>query len=197
VAHHEPQQRERPDGVDAEDRPPADRVDQQPGQDRPRGRGDGGRPRDGGHGAGLAARVGVGVRDDGQGGGDQRRARGALEQLRGDQQLERRGGRGEQPTRREHHQAGDHHPPGAALVAQHAQAQQQAGQQQRVAVDDPLQARHVRAEVVLDRGQRDVDHARGQHRQRERGGACDQRHPRTTRHGPTLRARGRAVDSRN
>ncbi len=85
--------------------------------------------------------------------------------------------RGEHQPDGERHQAADEDAPAAELVAQAPGGDHEHGDRQQVAVDDPLQLAGGRAQVVLDRGQRQRHHRRVEHQHEQRHARPGQRPP--------------------
>ena len=101
--------------------------------------------------------IGVGQADERERRGQQERRRGPLHDPRGEQDVQRRRRAAGQRGQGE----GDHPRRVAARradsVAERAAGEQQGGEGDHVGIDDPLQVAEIRAEVVADRRQRDVD----------------------------------------
>ena len=122
----------------------------------------------------LAALSGrKGVRDDRERRGHHERAADSLDDAASDQpgrvRREPRGGR----RNREQHYADQERQAPSKDVAEAATRRQEDGEGERVAVDDPLEARQAGAQIALDRWQRHVDDrvVEHDHEQREAHGA--------------------------
>ena len=141
--------------VEEEDRAPGDVLGQRAADRRPdreRQRRDAGPQADR-----LAALSGrERRRDDRQGAGHHERAADALERAARDEPFLSRREADQRARAGEHDHAEQEHPAAAEDVAEPAARDEQHRERQRVRVDGPLERRDRRAEVVLDRRQRDV-----------------------------------------
>lgn len=163
--------------VDRKDQTPVNRREQTTEQRAERGRGRrAGTPQ--AEGEGTAARVGIGLIDQGHR-RRQNQGCGHAHQATADDEHQHGPGEGaQQRGHTEQRRAEEEHALGTELVGQAAGKQQQRGEQQRVAVDHPLLQRHVAAKVSGDGRQGHVDdhgvHAGQEERQRrgERGQPC-------------------------
>ena len=157
--------------VDEEDPLPVQAARERAADERPDGerRADGGAV--GGQGAGALLGLGEGVGEDRQRDGEHHRGAQALGGPRGDERLDRGGGRAGGGGEGEEGEAAREEAAAAEAVGQRAGGQHDARERQRVRVDDPLQAAEPGAEVVGDPGQRRVHDRDVEHE--HRGGDAD------------------------
>ncbi|MEO9174270.1 MAG: hypothetical protein ABI317_02065 [Gaiellales bacterium] len=143
--------------VHEEDPAPVERVGEHTADDRP------GAAAGSGHGAPHTERslsLGTVAERRHENGEDARRhdrTAHALDRPRGDEKAGRRGERAGERREREHDDAGDEHPLPAEQIARTPAEQQEAAEGDGVGVHHPLQSADREAEVIADRGQRDVD----------------------------------------
>ena len=126
---------------------------------------------------GALRALGEGRGDDAQRGGRDERASEALQPAEHDQLAGALGEAVEQARDREHDHAGDEDLLAPDDVRGAAAEQQEAAEQQRVAVDHPLQVGLAELQVLLDRRQRDVDDRRVEDDHELGQADQDQRHP--------------------
>ena len=96
--------------------------------------------------------------EDGEAPGHEQRRAASLQRSGRDEQGGRLRERAQHRGRREPHHADDEGAPPAEAVAERAAEEQEGGECQGVGVDDPLQIREARAEIVGDPRQGEVDH---------------------------------------
>jgi hypothetical protein len=151
------QQRDSADGdVEHEHRPPAHRCDQQPADDRARGRRDPRHRRPHADRAGALRSIGIGRPQHRQRARHEQRRADPLGDPGPDEETDRGGGGTRRRRDREQAQAGEEDAPAPAPVAQRAPGEQQCREHQRVGVDHPLQPGDVGVQLAPEVGQRDV-----------------------------------------
>jgi hypothetical protein len=143
--------------VDHEHGAPADALHERAAQQRPGRQGRAADPRPQPDRPRAIAGVREGMADHGERAGEQERRAYALQDAEADQRGGARRHRAAQRGDAEQRQPPEHDALVATDVANHAGAEHQAGQRDRVAVDDPLQAADARVQPRADLRQRDVD----------------------------------------
>jgi hypothetical protein len=152
------QQRDSADGdVEYEHRPPAHRYDQQPAEDRARGRCDPRHRRPHADRAGALRSIGIGRPQHRQRARHEQRHADALGDPGPDEEPDRGGGGTRRRRDREQAQAGEEDAPAPEPVAQRAPGEQQRREHQRVGVDHPLQPGDAALQLAPEVGQRNVD----------------------------------------